>query len=220
MARPGRPARAVEVIDGTIRLVRPLSELGTPASVREVVSHRLSRLEPVTGSLLELPATVGSRFELDVVRRAAGLTEPELLAALDEAARSGMIEELPSRELSYRFTHELVRRALYDRLTGVKRAQLHRRVARRSRRRPEPTGARSPTWRTTSPPPPRWATPSAASSTTSWRRGRPPPRSRSTRRRSGCARRSSSRSRARPAGRRCCWSSVPPVTGRAGRSTR
>ena len=39
-----------------------------------------------------------------------------------------MIEELPSRTLAYRFTHELVRRALYDRLTGVRRAELHLRV--------------------------------------------------------------------------------------------
>ena len=120
---------AVAVVDGTIRLVRPLSELGTPESVREVVSHRLSRLEPATGRLLEVAATAGARFELGVVRRAAGLAEPELLGALDEAARSGTIEELPARGLSYRFTHELVRRAVYDRLTGVKRAQLHLRVA-------------------------------------------------------------------------------------------
>jgi DNA-binding CsgD family transcriptional regulator len=120
---------AVAVVDGTIRLVRPLSELGTPESVREVVSHRLSRLEPATGRLLEVAATAGARFDLDVVRRASGLGEPELLAALDEATRSGMIEELPSRGLSYRFTHELVRRALYDRLSGVKRAQLHLGVA-------------------------------------------------------------------------------------------
>ena len=39
-----------------------------------------------------------------------------------------MIEELPSRTLAYRFTHELVRRALYDRLTGVRRAELHLRI--------------------------------------------------------------------------------------------
>jgi DNA-binding CsgD family transcriptional regulator len=39
-----------------------------------------------------------------------------------------MIEELASRTLAYRFTHELVRRALYDRLTGVRRAELHLRV--------------------------------------------------------------------------------------------
>ena len=118
----------VEVVDGTIRLTRPLTELGTPESVREVVSQRLARLAPRTTDVLELTATAGAEFGLDTVRRAAGLDEPELLAVLDEAVRSGMIEELSSRRLAYRFTHELVRRALYDRLSGVRRAELHLRV--------------------------------------------------------------------------------------------
>jgi DNA-binding CsgD family transcriptional regulator/tetratricopeptide (TPR) repeat protein len=42
--------------------------------------------------------------------------------------RSGLIEEVPSRGLAWRFTHELVRRALYDRLTLLRRAELHLRV--------------------------------------------------------------------------------------------
>ena len=118
----------VEIVDGTIRPTRPLAELGTPESVREVVSQRLSRLAPATTDLLELTAAAGSEFGLDIVRQASGLSEPDLLAALDEAVHSGMIEELPSRRLAYRFTHELVRRALYDRLSGVRRAELHLRV--------------------------------------------------------------------------------------------
>jgi DNA-binding CsgD family transcriptional regulator/tetratricopeptide (TPR) repeat protein len=119
---------AVALVAGTIRLVRPPAEIGSPESVREVVSQRLSRLAPVTTDLLELAGTAGSEFKLDIVRGAAGLREPELLAALDEAVRSGMLEELPSPGLSYRFTHELVRRALYDRLSGMRRAELHLRV--------------------------------------------------------------------------------------------
>ncbi len=118
----------VELVDGKIRLARPLTELGTPESVREVVSQRLSRLAPGTTDLLELAATAGSEFELDTVRRATGLQDAKLLAALEEAARSGMIEDLPARPLAYRFTHELVRRALYDRLSGLRRAELHLRV--------------------------------------------------------------------------------------------
>ena len=70
-ARWSRPG-VVEVADGTIRLTRPLTELGTPESVREVVSQRLARLAPRTTDLLELAATAGAEFELDVVRRAAG----------------------------------------------------------------------------------------------------------------------------------------------------
>ena len=118
----------VEIGDATIRLTRPVTDLGTPDSVREVVSQRLSRLAPGTTELLELAATAGAEFELDTVRRAAGLGEPELLAALDEAGSSGMIEELSSRTLAYRFTHELVRRALYDRPSGLRRAELHLRI--------------------------------------------------------------------------------------------
>lgn len=119
---------AVEVVDGTIRVRGSLAELGSPKSVREVVSQRLSRLQPGTSELLELAATAGAEFELDVVRRAAGLGEPEVLGALDEAVRSGMIEEFPSQGLACRFSHELVRRALYDRLSGPRRAELHLRV--------------------------------------------------------------------------------------------
>jgi DNA-binding CsgD family transcriptional regulator len=118
----------VELVDGTVRLTRSAMDLGTPESVREVVSQRLARLADGTVELLELAATAGGEFGFEVVRRAAGVPDAELLERLDEAVRSGMIEELPSRALAYRFAHELVRRALYDRLTGVRRAELHLRV--------------------------------------------------------------------------------------------
>jgi DNA-binding CsgD family transcriptional regulator/tetratricopeptide (TPR) repeat protein len=119
---------AVEVADGGIRLTTPTTELGTPESVREVVSQRLARLAPTTTVLLELAATAGVESELDILRQGAGLGETELRAALDEAVHSGIIEELSVRRLAYRFTHELVRRAVYDRLSGVRRAELHLRV--------------------------------------------------------------------------------------------
>lgn len=113
---------------GTIRVTRPPAELASPASVREVVSERLSRLAPATADLLELAAVAGPEFDLAVLREAAGLAEPALLAALDEAVRSGMIEDTPAEGLACRFTHELVRRALYDRLSGPRRAEFHLRV--------------------------------------------------------------------------------------------
>ncbi len=118
----------IEMLDGRVRLARPLAALGTPESVREVVSQRLTRLASTTTGLLELAATTGTGFELDLMRRGSGLSESELVSALDEALRSGIIEELPRTRMAYRFTHELVRRAVYDRLTGVRRAELHLRV--------------------------------------------------------------------------------------------
>jgi DNA-binding CsgD family transcriptional regulator/tetratricopeptide (TPR) repeat protein len=110
------------------RTLRETGELASPDSVREVVSQRLSRLAPPTAEVLEVAGVAGPEFMLDVVRRAAGLDERSLLEALDEGVRSGMIEEIPATGLAYRFTHELVRRALYDRLSALRRAELHLRV--------------------------------------------------------------------------------------------
>jgi DNA-binding NarL/FixJ family response regulator len=131
-------AGIVAPADGGLRLTRPVTGLGTPESVREVAGRRLAHLRRTTSDLLELAATAGPEFDLDVLRRAAGTDEPALRDAVDEAVRSGMIEELPTRGLGYRFTHELVRRALYDGLTGVRRAELHLRVGEALER----TGAR------------------------------------------------------------------------------
>jgi DNA-binding CsgD family transcriptional regulator/tetratricopeptide (TPR) repeat protein len=124
-----RETGALELVDGTATVARPLPEVASPESVREVVSQRVSRLAPSTTEVLEVAGVTGPDFTLDVVRRAAGLDERSLLEALDEGVRSGMIEEIPATGLAYRFTHELVRRAIYDRLTGLRRAELHLRVA-------------------------------------------------------------------------------------------
>jgi predicted ATPase len=121
-------ADAFAIEQGTLRLTRPLQEIATPQSVREVVSQRLMRLDPATRDLLELAAVAGPEFELDVLRRAAPV-ELERIDALEPAMRSGVIEELPFPALAYRFTHELVRRALYDRLSVLRRAELHLRIA-------------------------------------------------------------------------------------------
>ncbi|MGA2322022.1 MAG: AAA family ATPase [Solirubrobacteraceae bacterium] len=119
---------AFAIEQGTLRLTRPLQEIATPQSVREVVSQRLMRLDPTTRDLLELAAVAGPEFELDVLRRAAPV-ELERIDALEPAMRAGVIEELPYPALAYRFTHELVRRALYDRLSVLRRAELHLRIA-------------------------------------------------------------------------------------------
>ena len=105
-----------------------LAGLNTPEGVRDVVSQRLARLRSETQAVLELASVAGPEFETDVIGQAGDLDAPALAAALDEGVRSGMIEEVPGRTLAHRFTHELVRRALYDRLAAGRRAELHLRV--------------------------------------------------------------------------------------------
>jgi predicted ATPase/DNA-binding CsgD family transcriptional regulator len=119
---------ALAVAEGDVRLTRPLEEIATPESVREVVKQRVGRLDARARDLLELAAVAGQVFELDLLRRAAHQIDSPA-EALDSAVRSGMVEEVPARALAYRFTHELVRRALYDRLSALRRAELHLEVA-------------------------------------------------------------------------------------------
>jgi DNA-binding CsgD family transcriptional regulator/tetratricopeptide (TPR) repeat protein len=119
---------ALVVSDGHARLTRTPAELGSPDAVREVVSQRLTRLGEDTTRVLELAAVVGPEFDLGVLVRGTGIDEASLLGAVDLALRSGMVAAVPERPLVYRFAHELVRRALYDRLTASRRAELHLRA--------------------------------------------------------------------------------------------
>jgi DNA-binding CsgD family transcriptional regulator/tetratricopeptide (TPR) repeat protein len=121
-------SRIVSVHDDGSQLARALAELGSPEGVREVVSQRLARLSTATTTLLELAAVAGPEFGLEEIAQ-SGLDDAERAAALEQATAHGIIEEVPSQRLAYRFTHELVRRALYDRMPRLRRAELHLRVA-------------------------------------------------------------------------------------------
>ena len=134
--------RTIALEPDGLRVVRPLESLATPETVREVVAQRLARLDPATRTLLELAAVIGPEFELRVLGRAAAFEEVELRPALEDAARSGMLQEIPPFGLTYRFTHELVRRALVDGCTAVRRAELHLRAGQALEElHPEPSGA-------------------------------------------------------------------------------
>jgi DNA-binding CsgD family transcriptional regulator/tetratricopeptide (TPR) repeat protein len=123
-------ADALEINAATVRLARPVAAIGTPETVREVVAQRLARLGPDPALVLGLGATVGAEFDLDTVRRAAGLEEGGLLDAIHEAVRAGIIVEAPRRGLAYRFAHELVRRSVLDRVPAHQRAEMHAQVAK------------------------------------------------------------------------------------------
>ena len=108
-----------------MRLSRPVAEVRGPERIREVVQQRLSRLSPETSHMIELAAVAGPRFELRVVATAAGLDQAALTEAVVHAARDGIIEELPDAVPACRFTHELVRRAVYDPIPRIRLPQLH-----------------------------------------------------------------------------------------------
>ncbi|MBV9820019.1 MAG: AAA family ATPase [Solirubrobacterales bacterium] len=119
---------ALSIEAGRLAIVSPIAELASPASVRDLVGGRVARLGSTTRELLEQGSVMGAEFELRVLAETAKLDESGLAAALVEAVHSGMIEEVAPVGTAYRFTHELVRRALSDGLSGPRRAELHLRA--------------------------------------------------------------------------------------------
>ncbi|HVM00186.1 MAG TPA: AAA family ATPase [Egibacteraceae bacterium] len=97
-----------------------------PPGVRDVLRQRLQHLPADTLDLLEVAATVGETFGLDVVQQTTGLQARELIDRLDPARRANLIGEVAVGR--YAFGHALVRAALLDRAGMAGRLRLHERV--------------------------------------------------------------------------------------------
>ncbi|TQS42227.1 AfsR/SARP family transcriptional regulator [Cryptosporangium phraense] len=98
-----------------------------PAGVREVIDRRVARLPQDTQALLRAAAVGGRDIDVDVLQLVLELDDERVLTLLEPAVASGLVEELPDG-WDYRFSHALVRDALYVGLSRLQRARLHRRV--------------------------------------------------------------------------------------------
>jgi tetratricopeptide (TPR) repeat protein len=113
------------------RGVSPDATLAIPEGLREVVGKRLSRLGEQANHLLSLAAVIGREFELDALRRVAGVEEDVLVAALEEALAVAVLEERSRPgSIRYRFAHAFFREALYEELSAPRRLRQHQLVAR------------------------------------------------------------------------------------------
>lgn len=98
-----------------------------PGGVRDVVRHRLSQLTDEAVALLRTAAVAGRSFDLAVVVRAGQSDDETAEAAIEAAQVRGLVgEEGPGR---FRFSHALVRDALYEATPAPQRARLHALVA-------------------------------------------------------------------------------------------
>ena len=102
---------------------------GVPAGVRDVVHRRLARLPVATLELLQLAAVAGRDVQVHVLSAAAQLSIDECLDVLDPAMTRRVITDVPNAPSSIRFAHALVREAVLDDMSSLRRARLHVRVA-------------------------------------------------------------------------------------------
>lgn len=104
-----------------------------PETIMAVLERRLGRLSSDCQALLGKVAVLGGSFEFDLVSSLTGdqgTNEDALLDLLEEALRAGLLtEEVRGTTIVYHFWHPLIVSHLYERLSGARRAQQHRRAA-------------------------------------------------------------------------------------------
>lgn len=99
-----------------------------PVGVRDVLRRRLAGLPDQTRAILLVAAVVGREFDLDVVRDVSGLEDEAALDAVEAALLWGLVVE-DTVIGRFRFGHALVREAIYQEVSQLRRARLHARVA-------------------------------------------------------------------------------------------
>ena len=129
----GNPLFAGEIVRLLVAEgVQPGSSNGVriaiPESVKEVIARRLAHLSREAGRVLVLGSVLGREFELDALAGLVELAEDDLLDVLDEAVSARVVTDVPAAPGRLRFAHVLIRDTLYEGLTGMRRARLHRRA--------------------------------------------------------------------------------------------
>ena len=92
--------------------------LAIPQSVRDVIARRLGHLSEECNRMLVLASVLGREFALDALARLGGVSEDELLDALDEAMAARVVADVPGAPGRLRFAHVLIRDTLYEGLTA------------------------------------------------------------------------------------------------------
>jgi DNA-binding CsgD family transcriptional regulator len=106
-----------------------LRDLGVPPGMREILAVRMSRLSAGAGQVLGVACALSGGFEFGLLRSLTGLPEADLLDAIDELLRVGLIRRAGEPHAGYDFAHAIVRHTLVEGLNPDRRARLHRRIA-------------------------------------------------------------------------------------------
>lgn len=104
--------------------------LDVPESVRLTVGRRINVLGTSTRQVLAIAAVVGRDVSLDLIEVLHEGDSDELLDALDDAERAGLITSTDLHgDVRFRFSHELIRLTLVGDVSLTRRQLLHVRVA-------------------------------------------------------------------------------------------
>ena len=101
--------------------------LRIPETVMEAVARRLERQSASCRETLALASVIGREFDPAVVEALSG-AEGEVYHGLEEAASARLLAGLPNAPGRLRFSHVLIRDALYEGIPAPRRVRLHRAI--------------------------------------------------------------------------------------------
>jgi DNA-binding SARP family transcriptional activator len=109
-------------------LVRDGSTDTLPARIRDVVSVRLSRLDPDLTEVLQAASLIGAEFETDILANVLDWSDNALSAVLDRAVNARLIDDLSRAPRRLRFAHQVVHDAVRASLVGPRIGDLRQRL--------------------------------------------------------------------------------------------
>jgi DNA-binding SARP family transcriptional activator len=122
-------AGVVHEQEGGWQFVFVPEELSLPESLGHLISQRLESLSAPARSLVEVAAVVGSAFDLELVSEVGAWQEGQVLDNLDELLDQQIVQEAAGGgHFDFTFTHDLIRRVIYESTPEDVRKRRHRRI--------------------------------------------------------------------------------------------
>ncbi len=98
--------------------------------VQALLRDRLASVGDAAGQVLAAASVIGRSFDLAAVRATSGRAEEEVIGAVEELVRRGIVREFEKNpDVTFDFAHAKLRDAAYDGTSLARRRLLHRRTA-------------------------------------------------------------------------------------------
>jgi DNA-binding SARP family transcriptional activator len=111
-----------------------------PETLEQVLSDRLAQLDLRARELVPWAAALGRHFDVEILGRATGMPSGEMMAALETLERCAIFRATGSAS-GYDFSHDLIRHAAYQKLSGPRKWLVHRQIAQALQATHDPDGA-------------------------------------------------------------------------------
>ena len=100
-----------------------------PEGVRDAIGRRLNGLSEQCNQMLTTASIIGREFDFRLLAiPSAGVSENQVLQAVDEAVSVQLTEDMPGQMDRYQFAHALIQQTLAGELTTSRRVRLHARI--------------------------------------------------------------------------------------------